>query len=94
MPKGHTNNPRGRPKGVVNPATRDARKAIAAFVDKNSNRLERLLDKIEQEESAKDAFSCIMSVVEYHVPKLARIENKIGGELGITVKINYPEDKK
>jgi hypothetical protein len=70
--KGEVRNPRGR-GSAPNKATTASREAIAAFVNKNTARLERLLDKIEQE-SAKDAFNCIMSVVEYHVPKLQRTD--------------------
>lgn len=66
-------NPAGRPVGAVNKATSDARAAIAAFVDGNADRLNGLLDKIELE-SPKAAFDAIMSVVEYHIPKLARAE--------------------
>ena len=65
--------PNGRPKGVPNKSTTNARQAIAAFVENNAERLNRLLDKIEAENPAK-AFDCIMSVVEYHIPKLSRAE--------------------
>lgn len=38
----------GRPPGVPNKATRDARLAIAAFVDNNADRLQEWLDKIAE----------------------------------------------
>ena len=60
--------------GVPNKATADARKAIAAFVDNNSHRLEGWLDRVAEENPAK-AFELFQSVVEYHIPKLARTEH-------------------
>jgi hypothetical protein len=36
----------GRPAGVPNKATRDARLAIAAFVDNNADRMQEWLDKV------------------------------------------------
>lgn len=38
----------GRPPGVPNKATRDARLAIAAFVDDNAGRMQEWLDKVAQ----------------------------------------------
>lgn len=87
---GKTNNPNGRPKGKPNKATRTAREAIAAFVEGNTERLERLLDRIE-EENAKAAFDCIMAVIEYHIPKLARTE--LTGKDGKDLNINWPLPK-
>jgi hypothetical protein len=63
----------GRPAGVPNKATINARLAIARFVDRNAFRLENWLEKIAKE-SPKQAFDCYMSVVEYHIPKLQRSE--------------------
>ena len=76
----------GRPKGTPNRATTDARYAIASFVDGNAERLTGWLDAIA-DDNPKAAFDCFMSVVEYHIPKLARTEvqpldengNKAGG---------------
>lgn len=73
-PKGTTNNPNGRPKGTANKATTNAREAIAQFVDGNAHRLVEWLDRIALD-SPKDAFNCFQSVVEYHIPKLARTEH-------------------
>ena len=65
----------GRPPGAVNEATKNAREAIAMFVDGNAHRLEGWLDKIATD-NPKQAFDCFMSVVEYHIPKLMRSENQ------------------
>lgn len=71
--KGKTNNPHGRPAGKPNKATQAAREAIALFVDNNTHRLQGWLDAIAQENPEK-AFNLFQSVIEYHVPKLARQE--------------------
>lgn len=54
-----------------------AREAIAAFVDGNAPRLQGWLDDIAADEKhgPKVAFDCVMSLLEYHVPKLARTEH-------------------
>lgn len=73
--KGQKNPGAGRPPGSPNKTTAQAREAIAAFVDGNAHRLEKWLDQIA-EESPHSAFLAFMSVVEYHIPKLARSENR------------------
>lgn len=63
----------GRKKGVPNKATAQAREAIGLFVDGNAHRLQSWLDKIAETDPER-AFSLFQSVIEYHVPKLARSE--------------------
>ena len=80
----------GRAPGTPNKATSDARQAIALFVDGNAHRLTEWLDAVAQGVKTQDpetgeekfvvqpnpakAFDMFQSVVEYHVPKLARME--------------------
>ena len=71
--KGKTNNPNGRPKGVPNKSTNQAREAIARFVDDNSSKFQGWLDRIAEEDPYK-AFQCVQSVMEYHLPKLQRTD--------------------
>ena len=75
----------GRHKGIPNKTTQEAREAIGKFVDGNAGRLQQWLDQVaagvQNEEgkwlvhpSPEKAFTLFQSVVEYHVPKLARTE--------------------
>ena len=59
----------------------EARQAIALFVDNNAHRLTGWLDAVADGDPENDvkpnpvkAFELFQSVVEYHVPKLARTE--------------------
>jgi len=70
----------GRGPGTTNKATAEARQAIALFVDKNAHRLTDWLDQVangdgkDVKPNPAKAFELFQSVVEYHVPKLARTE--------------------
>ena len=89
----------GRPKGIPNKATADARQAIASFVDGNAGRLQEWLDQVahgvktEEGEyvvvpNPEKAFALFQSVIEYHVPKLARSENTHSGPDGGPIDLN------
>jgi len=85
----------GRVAGTPNKATREAREAMALFVEGNAHRLTEWLDrvsdgvKVEKEDpetgavsveyvvppNPAKAFEMFQSVVEYHIPKLARTEH-------------------
>lgn len=64
----------GRQAGTPNRSTAQAREAIARFVDSNSGRLQEWLDQIAADEGPKAAFHCVVDLLEFHVPKLARTE--------------------
>lgn len=73
-----------RPKGSPNKATANAREAIARLVDGNADRLQGWLDAIAEEQGPLMAWKCMMDVVEYHIPKLARTEHT--GQDGDAIK--------
>jgi len=90
----------GRATGTPNKATQDARQAIASLVDGNAHRLTGWLDQVADGIKKEDedgywvqpnpakAFEMFQSVVEYHIPKLARQEHtgKDGEDLSLTIK--------
>jgi hypothetical protein len=51
-----------------------AREAIGRFVDGNSERLQGWLDEIAERDGPKAAFQCVVDLLEFHCPKLARQE--------------------
>jgi len=84
----------GRPKGLPNKLTVQAREAIALFVDDNAPRLALWLDAVANGDPANDvkpnpakAFELFQSVIEYHVPKLARTEVTGAGGGSLVVEI-------
>lgn len=94
----------GRVAGTPNKATLEARQAIGAFVDGNAHRLTEWLDKVAdgvkvydpETESEKyivppnpaKAFDMFQSVIEYHVPKLGRMEVMGNDESPVVVEHN------
>ena len=84
--KQQTNNPKGRPKGSPNKSTAMAREAIAQFVEGNAHKMQEWLeqvaigvknddDKFIVLPNPEKAFGMLQSVMEYHLPKLARTEH-------------------
>ena len=64
----------GRPKGVPNKATRRSREVIAAILENNVDKVQGWLEAIETKDGPRAAFDCVMSLMEFGVPKLARTE--------------------
>lgn len=84
--KQQTNNPKGRPKGSPNKSTAMAREAIAMFVEGNAHKMQEWLEQVATGVKNEDdkfivlpnpekAFGMLQSVMEYHLPKLARTEH-------------------
>ena len=84
--KQQTNNPKGRPKGSPNKSTAMAREAIAQFVEGNAHKMQEWLEQVaigvkNNEDkfivlpNPEKAFGMLQSVMEYHLPKLARTEH-------------------
>lgn len=90
----------GRTSGTPNKTTQQAREAIAMFVDGNAHRLAEWLDEVANglpDEGIKPnpakAFELFQSVVEYHVPKLARTEITGADEGAIEMVIKWESAK-
>jgi len=84
----------GRTVGTPNKSTALAREAIAKFVDGNADKLQEWLDAIAMNEKLgpKVAFDCFMQVAEYHVPKLARVEQVGDASAPITHIYKWQDD--
>jgi len=78
----------GRKKGTPNKADSRAREAIGRFVEMNTDRFQDWLEEIYSEHGAKEAFGCVVSLIEYHVPKLGRMEHTGEDGKDISVTIN------
>lgn len=83
---------KGRVKGVPNKATKNAKEAIARFIDGNADRLQEWLDQIAAEDGPKAAFMCFTDLLEYHVPKLSRAEHVGEGGGPLVIEIVKPGD--
>jgi hypothetical protein len=81
----HPNLNVGRKPGVPNKSTTMAREAIAKFVDSNTDKMQSWLENVAngvRDENDKwivppapdKAFQMLQTVMEYHLPKLARQE--------------------
>ena len=96
----------GRVAGTPNKSTSAAREAIARFVDGNTHKMQEWLEQVangvQDDESGKwlvppnpeKAFSMLQSVVEYHVPKLARQEVVGDAEKPIKMVVTWKNTKK
>jgi hypothetical protein len=85
----------GRKKGIPNKSTTMAREAIAKFVNKNTGRLEGWLDRVA-EDDPKGAIECVSKIMEYHMPKINRIEHtgEEGGAIDHSVKVTFEAPSK
>lgn len=83
----------GRKKGAGNKSTAAAREMIASFIDGNSDRLQTWLDEIYAEKGAIGAFAAFTALIDYHVPKLARVEHTGKDEGPVEISISWAGDQ-
>ena len=79
----------GSRKGIQNRVSTKARSAIASLIDGEFTQKEimRLINKVERDEGAKAAFACYVQLLDFVLPKLARIEHT--GKDGDQIKIEH-----
>jgi len=72
----------GRPKGSVNRATERTRKAIAMIAEDLADEFKGWITRTAQDDP-KGAADIYLKAIEYHIPKLSRVEAHVtpGGEL-------------
>jgi hypothetical protein len=78
--KGTTNNPAGRPKGIVNERVKQWESLADAITGKQAARFEEFMDQLWDSEDPKDHYKAaqlFMQALEYFRPKQARITNDV-----------------
>ena len=77
----------GRPKGVPNKVTTDAREGIRLLVEANIPKMSGWLTQIEKEHGPLHAARVVQDLIEYAVPKLQRTEltGEAGGPVQVTI---------
>ena len=83
LPKGRTNNKKGRPKGTPNKITKEIRLKIDQFITEKISEI----DEIWQELEPKDKFTFLSKLLEYTLPKLR------SQELNISEYNNFSTDE-
>ena len=79
----------GRPKGTPNKTTNKIREAFQKLIEDNLENMTVWLSDVA-EDDPKAALDIITKLGEYTTPKLARVENKLEAEDGITeIKLNF-----
>jgi hypothetical protein len=76
----------GRPKGSANKATTAVREAIARFAENNVEQLQGWLEK-SAEKNPDKAADLFLRALEYHIPKLARTETILDGEMTLATRL-------
>jgi hypothetical protein len=83
---------KGRAKGVPNVITKDVRKAVALIAERNVGKVEGWLAR-GAKKNPLHAADIFMRMLEYHIPKLGRVEHtgKDGEALTIQI-VRYGND--
>ena len=77
MPRGHTNNPNGRPKGKPNKSTEAAKKLFMEIMSRNVEKIQTALDEIYEDDKARFLY-VINKFFPYYMPRKEDITS--GGE--------------
>lgn len=81
--EGKSGNPNGRPKGAENKETKKIRLWINQFLDDNTSTIEEDLKLVKPNERLQ----FITGLLEYSIPKLARVENINDHDGQLTIKV-------
>lgn len=73
LPKGRTNNPKGRPKGAKDKVNRELREWVKAFLERKTFDLERNWSKL----TAREKFALFERLLAYTRPKPQTIDLNI-----------------
>lgn len=68
--KGFTNNPHGRPKGVLNKTTKEIRMVLHEFVERNIEGIQKDFDQLDSVERLK----VLEKFIQYLIPRYSPIQ--------------------
>jgi hypothetical protein len=92
MPRGGVTSTSGKNsrKGIPNKSTSQVKAAIALLAENNVDKMEEWLVDIAKENKV-EAFKLMLQVLEYNIPKLARIEavGDDGGPIRHCIKVEH-----
>lgn len=85
----------GRVAGTPNKATAKSREAFSLLMEGNVSKMQGWLDAIAEDpkHGPKAAFDCVLSLAEYHIPKLARTEVAGDPDAPLTVTVFKFQDE-
>ena len=75
----------GRKPGQLNKDTRTLKTAISDLVNTNGRKLQQWLDEIYEQDGPVKAWQCFGDMLEYSLPKLARVEHT--GQDGAPIQV-------
>jgi len=78
----------GKKKGTPNRVTTEMREACLNLLNRNMPKLNKWLDEVAEDDPAK-AFELLVKVMEFALPKLARIDSSINGNQDSKVTIKF-----
>jgi len=79
----------GKPKGAINKTSNKIREAFQKLIEDNLENMTTWLTEVAADDP-KAALDIITKLGEYTTPKLARVENKLEAEEGVTeIKLNF-----
>jgi len=83
--------PQGRPVGSKNMVTQDLRDTVRMLVTKNFKEIDAWIHQIKD---PKDKVHCIIALMDFAIPRLARTElSGVDGEALSIKVVNYQKDE-
>jgi hypothetical protein len=84
--KGKTNNPNGRPSGIPNRTTKEAKELLEKILFGQIDNINEALDNIRTKESESKYIEAVSKLFTYVLPKKSETDITTGGEQ-ITINI-------
>jgi hypothetical protein len=98
LPKGRTNNPKGKPKGAKGKKTEQWEALADSITGQQAEKFQKFMDKLWKSKDIKEqslAADLFIKTVEYFKPKQARVESIVKGDLTVnSIKFEDAEGSK